>query len=147
MCLIGDYKSLCVNSKLDGRIKDKAISFQRTSFSLTLYDDIGGGVDRVHVVGGEAGVLSSVGLPHVLNIQPAGGGDVDAGVVGEGAAVPFGPGHPGLRLTRGAALQGHALPNQHLCVLWLNHKTGPRWRSRGGGQRGRMGRGNRCWIS
>lgn len=94
----------------------------------TLHDDVRRGVDGVHVVGGEAGVLAAVGLLHVLDVQPSGRGDVDAGVAGQRRAVPFGPGDPGLRLARGAAFQGHALSHQHLRVLGLDDKTGPRWR-------------------
>lgn len=86
----------------------------------------------INIIGGEARVLSSISLLHVLDVEPSGGGDGDAGVVGQGRPVTLRPGHPRLRLARGAALQGHALPHQDLRVLGLDHKTGPCWRSRQG---------------
>lgn len=101
-------------------------------------------MDSVDIIGCETGIFSSVGLHHVLNIQSTRGGDVDARVCGQGAAIPFGPGNSGLWLACGAALQGHALSHQHLRVLGLNHKTWPCWQSRGGG--GRTGRGKGRWI-
>lgn len=110
-------------------------------FVLTLHYDISSRVDSVDIIGCETGVFSSVSLRHVLDIQPARGGDVDASVTGQGAAVAFSPGHSGLRLACGAALQGHALSHQHLCILRLDHKTRPCWRSGGGAGRGRAGDG------
>lgn len=83
-------------------------------------------MDGVHLVAGEAGVLPAVGLVDVLDVEAAGGGDVDAVVRGQGRAVPAGPGDAGLGLTGGAALEGHALAHQHLRVLRLDHETGPR---------------------
>ena len=94
--------------------------------SLTLDDDVSRGMDGVHVVGREAGVLAAVGLRHVLDEQPPRRRGVDAGVGRQRRAVPFGPGDARLGLTRGAALQGHALPHQHLRVLGLDHEAGPR---------------------
>lgn len=84
-------------------------------------------MDGVHLVAGEAGVLAAVRLVDVLNVEAAGGGDVDAVVRWQGRAVAAGPGDAGLRLAGGAALQGHALAHQHLRVLGLDHKAGPRW--------------------
>lgn len=92
---------------------------------LTLHDDVRSGVNGVHVVAGEAGVLAPVSLVNVLDVEPPRGGDVDAGIAGQWAAVSSGPRHPRVRLTCSAALESHALSNQHLRVLGLDHKTGP----------------------
>lgn len=103
----------------------------------------------INIVGGKTGVMSPIRQVHVLDIKPSGGGGVDAGVVGKGCAVPLGPGHPGLWLARGAALQGHALSHQHLSVLGLDHKTWPCWRRRRGVDVG-MGLGESTvfiWVS
>lgn len=95
------------------------------SLSLTLYYNMRIGMDGVNVVARKAGVLSAVSLIDTLNVKTAGGCDVDAGVHRQGRLVSFSPCYSGLRLTRRAALQCHALPHQHLSVLWLDHKTRP----------------------
>lgn len=92
-----------------------------------MYDDISRSVYGVNIVGGKTGVLSSISLDHILNIEPSGGGDVDASVVGQRCPVGLCPGDPRLGLACGAALQGHALSHQHLGVLGLDHKTWPCW--------------------
>ena len=89
---------------------------------LTLDDDERRGVDAVHGVGGEAGVLPTVLLLHILDVEAARRGDAHPGVRGHGAAVAPGPGDLRWGVARGAALQGHTLPHQHLCVLGLDHK-------------------------
>lgn len=63
----------------------------------------------INIIGGKAGILSSIGLGHVLDVEPSRGGDVDASVIGQGCPVALCPRDAGLRLARGAALQGHAL--------------------------------------
>lgn len=93
-------------------------------------------MDSVDIIGCKTGIFSSVCLHHVLNIQSTRGSDVDTSVIREGATIAFSPGHSRLWLACGAALQGHALSYQYLCVLWLNHKTWPCWRSRGRGEDG-----------
>ena len=84
-------------------------------------------MDGVQVVGGEAGVLPLVCLHHMLDEQPPRRGGVDTGIGRQGSAGPLGPGDPGLGLACSATLQGDTLPHQHLCILGLDHKTGPRW--------------------
>ena len=93
---------------------------------LTLDDDERSRVDAVHRVGGEAGVLPAVLLLHVLDVEAAGRGDAHPRVRGHGAAVAPGPGDLRRGVARGAAFQGHTLPDQHLCVLGLDNK---RWAS------------------
>lgn len=93
-----------------------------TRTGLTLDDDEGRGVDAVHGVGGKAGVLPAVLLLHVLDIEAAGRGDAHPRVCGHGAAVAPGPGDLRRGVARGAALQGHTLPDQHFCVLGLDYK-------------------------
>lgn len=107
-----------------------------------MYDDIRCSVYGINIIGGKAGILSSISLDHVLNIKPAGGGDVDASVVGQGCPIALCPGDPGLRLACGTALQGHTLSHQHLSVLGLDHKTWPCWRSRGRGGGETVGMGS-----
>ena len=89
---------------------------------LTLDDDERRRVDAVHRVGGEAGVLPAVLLLHVLDVEAAGRGDAHPRVCGHGAAVAPGPGDLRRGVARGAALQSHTLPDQHLCVLGLDDK-------------------------
>ena len=89
-------------------------------------DDERSRVDAVHRVGGEAGVLPAVLLLHVLDVEAAGRGDAHPRVRGHGAAVAPGPGDLRRGVARGAAFQGHTLPDQHLCVLGLDNK---RWAS------------------
>ena len=89
---------------------------------LTLDDDERRRVDAVHRVGGEAGVLPAVLLLHVLDVEAAGRGDAHPRVRGHGAAVAPGPGDLRRGVARGAALQSHTLPDQHLCVLGLDDK-------------------------
>ncbi len=103
---------------------------QPISTWLTLYYNIRSGVDGVHVVTCEAGVLSPIGLINVLNIETSWRSDVDARVHREGRVVSFGPGHTGLWLARRTALQGHALPDQNLCILRLDHETRSSWREK-----------------
>lgn len=92
---------------------------------LTLDDDEGRGVDAVDAVGRKARVLPAVLLHDILDVQAAGGRDAHARVHRHGRPVPFRPGDLGRGVARGAALQRDALPDQHLRVLGLDHKSGP----------------------
>lgn len=49
---------------------------------LTLHYDISSRMDSVDIIGCKAGILSSVGLDHILNIQSTRGSDVDASIIG-----------------------------------------------------------------
>lgn len=88
----------------------------------------------INIIGGKTGILSSISLDHILDKKPSGGGDVDAGVIGQWCPVTPCPGHSGLRLACGTALQGHALSDQHFSVLGLDYKTWSSCRSRGRGK-------------
>lgn len=91
----------------------------------TLYDDIRRSVYSIHIIGGKTCVLPPIRLVHILDVKPSGGGDGDAGVVGQGCAIALRPRDPGVWLARGATLQGHTLSHQHLGVLGLDHKAWP----------------------
>ena len=75
----------------------------------TLYNDICRSMNCVNIIWGKTGILSSIGLDHILNIKPTRGGDIDARIVGQGSSVPFSPGDSRLWLASGTALQGHTL--------------------------------------
>lgn len=113
---------------------------QRKRNFLTLDDDVSSSMHGINIIGGKTGILSTISLDHILNIQPTRRGDVYASIVGQGRTIAFSPGDPGLWLTCGTALQGHTLSHQNLCVLGLNHKTWPCWKD-GGEGRGERGKG------
>lgn len=92
--------------------------------ALTLDDDESRGVDAVHGVGGEAGVLATILPFHVLDVEAAGRRDAHPRVSGHGGPVASGPGDPWRGMACGAALQGHTFPHQHLRVLGLDYKSG-----------------------
>lgn len=102
----------------------------------TLHDDVRCGMYGINIIGGKAGILSSISLDHVLDIKPSGRGDVDTSIVGQGCPIAFSPRDPRLWLACGTALQGHTLSHQHLSVQRLDHKTWPCLRSSGGEKRG-----------
>lgn len=80
-------------------------------------------MNGVNVVGGKTGVLPSIGLDHLLDVEPPRGSGADASVTGQRCTVTLRPGDPRLRLAGGAALQGHAFSHQHLRVKRLDDKT------------------------
>lgn len=88
----------------------------------------------INIIGGKTGILSTISLDHILNIEPTRRGDVNASIVGQGRTIAFSPGDPGLWLACGTALQGHTLSHQNLCVLGLNHKTWSCWKDGGEGR-------------
>lgn len=92
--------------------------------TLTLDDDKGRGVDAADAVGREARVLPTVLLSHVLNVKAARGSDANTRVDRHRGLVPSRPGDLGQGVAGGAALQGDTLPDQHLCVLRLDYKSG-----------------------
>lgn len=90
----------------------------------TLDDDERSGMDAVNAVGRRARILSAVLLDDVLYVKPARRCDVHSRVDGQGCAVTSRPGDSRRGVACGAALQRDALPNQHLCILWLDYKSG-----------------------